>query len=74
MHRESDIRFEISELDCVQGPLPCYEIHKGPETKTNIAITKTRVLEQKSSRMTGTKILGMLFQRPPNGALFLRFL
>ena len=31
LHREDNIRSEVSELDCVQRPLPHNEIHKEVE-------------------------------------------
>ena len=70
--QENDIRFEITKLDCVQGPLPCNEIHKGVEIirevgkwtrdQDKIFAIRHEFLDKSRARMTGIKILCTLFE------------
>ena len=76
LHRESNIRSEVSKLDCLQGPLPRNEIHmgvevarevgKGTRDQDKVFAIKREFLDESRARVTGIKILCTLFEVTPN--------
>ena len=67
LHRENDIRSEVSKLDCLEGPFPRNEIHKGVEVarevgkgtrdQDKVSAIRREFLDESRARVTGIKIL-----------------
>ena len=76
LHRENDIRSEVSKLDYLQGPLPRNEIHKGVEVAREVGkgtrdqdkvfAIKREFLDESRARVTGIKILCTFLLKQPN--------
>ena len=76
LHSENNIRSEVSKLDCLQGPLPRNEIHKGVEVarevgkwtrdQDKVVAIRREFLDKSRAWVTGIKILCTLFEVTTN--------